>query len=101
MLGGVGLFGVSLPWIVVGFTTLLQRVTPAHLQGRVYAAASTMITVPQTISIARGAGLVTALGYRILLTTAAVVTALASGYLLRPSADRERVDRGAHATDEG
>ncbi|MET7394012.1 MFS transporter [Dactylosporangium sp. NPDC005572] len=101
VLGGVGLFGVSLPWIVVGFTTLLQRVTPADLQGRVYAAASTMITVPQTISIAVGAGLVTALGYRILLATAAVVTALASGYLLRPSADRERVDRGAHAADEG
>jgi MFS family permease len=82
VLAGVALFGASLPWIVVGFTTLIQRITPAELQGRVYGAASALVTAPQTISIAVGAALIGALGYRVLLAVAAAVTALAATYLL-------------------
>ena len=43
-LAGVILFGLSLPWVIVGLTTLMQRSTPPELQGRVYAAADAMIT---------------------------------------------------------
>jgi MFS family permease len=79
---GVVLFGVSIPWLVVGFTTLLQRLTPMDLQGRVYAAADTLVTTPQAVSIAVGAALIGVTGYRPLLTAMAVVITLAAGYLL-------------------
>jgi predicted RND superfamily exporter protein len=57
----------------------------AALTGRVYAAASTIVTVPQTVSIALGAGLIGLIGligYRSLLAAMAVVMALAAGWLL-------------------
>jgi MFS family permease len=79
---GVVLFGVSIPWLVVGFTTLLQRLTPMDLQGRVYAAADTLVTTPQAVSIAVGAALISVTGYRPLLAAMAVVITLAAGYLL-------------------
>jgi predicted MFS family arabinose efflux permease len=78
----VVLFGVSIPWLVVGFTTLLQRLTPMDLQGRVYAAADTLVTTPQAVSIAVGAALISVTGYRPLLAAMAVVITLAAGYLL-------------------
>jgi MFS family permease len=81
MLGLIS-FGVSLPWLVVGFTTLVQRVTPAELQGRVYAAADALVTTPQTISIAVGAALIGVAGYRALLVVMAVVIAASGSYLL-------------------
>jgi hypothetical protein len=54
-LPGVVLFGFSLPWVLVGLTTLLQRLTPPELQGRVYAAVDAFTTTPPTRSIALGA----------------------------------------------
>lgn len=62
VLPGVVLFGFSLPWVLVGLTTLLQRLSPPELQGRVYAAADAIITTPQTISIALGAALIGIVG---------------------------------------
>ena len=82
VLAGVVLFGVSIPWLVVGFTTLLQRLTPPGLQGRVYAAADTLVTTPQTVSIAVGAALIGVTGYRPLLAALAAVVTLAAVYLL-------------------
>jgi Na+/melibiose symporter-like transporter len=82
VLAGMFLFGLSLPWILVGFTTLIQRRTPAELQGRVYAAAETMASTPQTISIAVGAALIGVLGYRAMLGAMAAGLALAAAYLL-------------------
>ena len=38
VLAGLVLFGIGIPWIVVGLFTLLQRTTPGALQGRVYSA---------------------------------------------------------------
>lgn len=85
---GLVLFGAGLPWLVVGATTLMQRCTPPHLQGRVYAAAETLITTPQAISIATGAALIGIAGYRTLLAALAAVTGLAAAYLFtRPTAD--------------
>lgn len=79
--GGI-LIGASLPWLVVGLISLAQRLTPAALQGRAYAAVDTLITTPQTVSIAVGAGLISVTGYRPLLAAMATVTALSAGYLL-------------------
>lgn len=83
ILPGVVLFGFSLPWVLVGLTTLIQRLTPPDLQGRVYAAADAIITTPQTISIAFGAALVGIVGYRLLLAAMAASNALAGAYLVR------------------
>jgi hypothetical protein len=44
--------------VLVGLTTLLQRLTPPEVQGRVYAAADAVITTPQTISVAVGTALI-------------------------------------------
>jgi Na+/melibiose symporter-like transporter len=93
VLAGVILFGVSIPWLVVGFTTLLQRLTPPELQGRVYAAADTLVTTPQTVSIAVGAGLIGVTGYRPLLAALAVVVALAATYLLTRPEQRQLQQR--------
>ncbi|HEX4258160.1 MAG TPA: hypothetical protein VH089_23950 [Streptosporangiaceae bacterium] len=65
VVAGVILFGVSVPWLVVGFTT------------------------PQTISIAAGAALIGVTGYRPLLAALAAVVTLAAAYLLtRPEQRR-------------
>jgi hypothetical protein len=48
--------------------------TPPELQGRVYSAADTLIGVPQTISIALGAFLITIVDYRALIVIMALVT---------------------------
>ena len=98
---GLVLFGAGLPWLVVGFTTLIQRRTPPHLQGRVYAAAETLITTPQAISIATGAALIGMVGYRALLAAMAAVTGLAAAYLFtRPIAGLGE-PLAAYATRDG
>jgi MFS family permease len=78
---GVLILGLGAPVAVVGLFTALQRYTPARLQGRVAAAADTMITVPQVLSIALGAALVSVLDYRILLAAVALVVAASAGVL--------------------
>jgi MFS family permease len=79
---GEMLFGSAIPWLIVSLITLSQRLTPPDLQGRVHAAAETLITTPQTISIALGAGLITVTGYRPLLAAMATVFTLTATYLL-------------------
>ncbi len=83
VVAGVLLFGLSLPWVIVGLTTLVQRMTSSELQGRVYAAADALITTPQTISIAAGAALIGIAGYQVLLAAMAGCSALAGSYLAR------------------
>ena len=63
--------GLGLTIMIVGFTTVIQRHTPRPLIGRVSTAAETLVSGPQTISIAAGAALVSVMDYRLLL---AVVT---------------------------
>jgi MFS family permease len=73
--------GLGIPLALVGFNTLQQRVTPAHLMGRVAAASEALISTPQALSIALGAGLVTFIDYRLLFVVMAVVTFGATAYL--------------------
>jgi MFS family permease len=82
VIAGFVLIGISIPWLVVALISLTQRVTPNHLQGRAYSAVDTLITAPQTASIAFGAGLISTTGYRPLLIAMAAVMAAAGIYLL-------------------
>jgi MFS family permease len=85
---GVAVLGFGVPWVVVALFTAVQRWTPADLQGRVYSASDTLISTPQTISIALGAGLSTVVDYRVLLGAIGVVVAACAIYL----ATRNRVE---------
>jgi MFS family permease len=82
VLAGKVLFGVGIPWLVVALFTLLQRTTPAPLQGRVYSAVEVFVGTPQTLSIALGAILVAVVDYRLLLLVEAAVVAGAGAWLL-------------------
>ena len=82
MLAGALVIGACLPWVLVSLFTLLQRRTPLALQGRVYSAFDTLIGLPQTISIAAGAGLIAFVDYRLLLIFSAVMGVIAAVYLL-------------------
>jgi MFS family permease len=73
VMAGLVLFGASLSLLLVGVITLLQRLTPAGLMGRADAALNFLLTVPQTLAIAVGAGLVVILDYRLLLVAMAVL----------------------------
>jgi MFS family permease len=85
-LAGKVLFGFGLPWVVVGLMTLLQRLTPPHLQGRAYSASELVLGAPQTLSVAAGAALVTVLDYRVLLLGETLTIAVAAAYLLHCAA---------------
>ena len=91
---GVGLLGFGVPWVVVALFTAVQKWTPAELQGRVYSASDTLISTPQTVSIALGAGLSAVVDYRVLLAVIGVVVAVCAIYL----ATRRRAVPGV--TDE-
>jgi MFS family permease len=64
VMAGAIVFGAGLPWIVVGAYTMLQVRTPLELQGRVSAAADTLLSTPQILSIAVGAWLVGIVNYQ-------------------------------------
>jgi MFS family permease len=93
-------FGLSI--LFVGFTTVVQRRTPGPLLGRVSLAAETLTSGPQTISIAIGAMLVSAVDYRLLLTI--VLTGMLTGatYLWtgrRLTPPTQRITTSATAAD--
>lgn len=89
VLVGAAACGIGLPWIVIGALTMLQRRAPNNLQGRVYASFEVATTVPQTLSIALGASLITVLDHRVLLGTEAVVLLLSAALVIRiRAADR-------------
>ena len=79
---GFGVAGFGLAWLIVGWATSIQVRTPQRLQGRVASAADTMISTPQTISIALGASLIGVVDYRVLVAIMAVVLVGCATYLL-------------------
>jgi len=74
--------GFGLAWLIVGFTTAIQTRTPRRLQGRVASAGDTLISTPQTVSIALGATLVSVVDYRVLVAVMAIVLVGCAAYLL-------------------
>lgn len=88
VLASVVLLGWSIPVLLIGFTTLMQRLTPGRLMGRVSAATDVVLGTPQTVGIALGAALVSLVSYRAIFLTMAVVTVAAVGYLAITLRDR-------------
>jgi MFS family permease len=82
ILVGIAVAGAGIAWLIVGFGTAIQTRTPDRLQGRVFSAADTIISTPQTVSIALGAVLIVAVDYRLLVVVEAVVTILCAAYLV-------------------
>jgi MFS family permease len=82
VLCGFFVAGVSVAWVIVAFGTAIQLRTPARLQGRVASAAETLVSGPQTLSIAIGAMLSAVIDYRVLVVVMAVVVASCAAYLL-------------------
>jgi MFS family permease len=83
--GAAAVAGVGVVWAIVAIATAYQRRSPSHLQGRVSAAANMLFSVPQTISIAVGAVLITVIDYRIeIVLMTAVILAAATYLLTRP-----------------
>src|SRR3954454_3659106 len=74
--------GLGIAWAVVALGTAYQRLSPPEVQGRVAAAANMLFSVPQTISIATGAALITLIDYRIEIVVMCVVFMLSAAYLL-------------------
>jgi hypothetical protein len=64
--------GLGLPWLLIGYATLLQRRTPGPLMARVSTAAELILGTPNTLSIAAGALLIAVVDYRLLLAAAAL-----------------------------
>ena len=75
-------FGAGIAWVVIAAATAYQRRSPQELQGRVSAATNMLFSVPQTVSIAVGAALITIVDYRIEIVIMAVVTLVAAAFLL-------------------
>jgi MFS family permease len=71
----VAIGGVAVPWTIVAYTTLRQRLTPATLQGRVASASNMAMNGPQTIGTAMGAALIAIVDYRLLVIAMGVVIA--------------------------
>ncbi len=74
-------FGFAIPWVIVAYSTLVQRQTPHRLMGRVSAATDVVLTAPQALSIAGGAALVSVVDYRIVFALIGAGCALAAVYL--------------------
>ncbi|MEU8516852.1 hypothetical protein AB0C76_35490 [Kitasatospora sp. NPDC048722] len=79
--------------------TLFQRRTPPDLMGRADAALGLVLSTPQTVAIALGAGLIAVIDYRILLLVIACLMLPAAVFLLtRPEHRDIAPERQAAAT---
>jgi MFS family permease len=92
------LFGAGICWGTVGMVTMVQRRTPAGLQGRALTATMGIVSAPQTISIALGAALSLVVDYRILLGLVAVVNGLSAFWLARKLASDQADNQPATAS---
>jgi hypothetical protein len=92
VLAGTAVAGVGIVWAIVAISTAYQKRSPAHMQGRVAAAANMLFSVPQTISIAVGAILVSVLDYRVELLIIGAVFLSSSVYLLTRGSSEPRLD---------
>jgi MFS family permease len=82
VLPAMAVAGLGIVWAIVALGTAYQRYSPGELQGRVSAAANMLFSVPQTLSIAAGAALITLVDYRVEIVAMGIVFLFASGYLL-------------------
>jgi len=71
---GMIVIGFGVPWIVVAYMTLRQRLTPAELQGRTSAASNVALNLPQTLVLMGAAAVIDVIDYRLMIGTAVVAT---------------------------
>ena len=100
VLAGQLAIGTAIPLIVIAVITLLQRLAPMRLQGRVYAAFEVAVTGPQTAGLAIGAALVGVVDYRLILAGEAVLLALSTVLLARQAAREPRDRASSDAREE-
>lgn len=91
---GMALAGACDLWVNIGGYLIIQRNTPVNLLGRVDAALSMAIVIPQAISLATGASLIGIINYRILLV--AVVAILVISFFIFARDNDEAVVTDAH-----
>jgi len=84
--------GAGIVWAVVALSTAYQRRSPQTMQGRVNAAANMLFSVPQTVSIAAGAALITIVDYRVEVLVMLVGTLVAAVYLLTRRTPEETLE---------
>jgi MFS family permease len=101
VLPSVVVFGAGIAWVVIAAATAYQRRSPQELQGRVSAATNMLFSVPQTVSIAVGAALITLIDYRIEIVIMAVVTLFAAVYLCTRSEGESRAVNAATSRRAG
>ena len=87
VIAGTAVAGLGIVWAIVSISTAYQRRSPQEVQGRVAAAANMLFSVPQMVSIAAGALLITLVDYRVEIVAMAVGMLAAAGYLLTRHAD--------------
>ncbi|WP_030800356.1 MFS transporter [Streptomyces sp. NRRL S-337] len=93
---GMVLCGASMPWIAVGLTTVGLRCTAPELVGRVYSGFNVMMTLPQMLAMASGAGLIAVVNFKAVLVAMASVVLVAAGYLFtRPEQRWAAVDEAS------
>ena len=92
VLAATAVAGVGIVWAVVALATAYQRRSPSQVQGRVASAANMLFSVPQTVSIAAGAALITLVDWRVEIIAVTAVFALASAYLLTRSDEAAEVE---------
>jgi MFS family permease len=90
VMAGALVFGLGLPFVIVGAMTAVQLNTPNELMGRVSGVNNFLVTGGQSLGIAVGAALISVLYYRDLLYVAAGVLALTALYLITRREQRQQ-----------
>ncbi|MFF2859373.1 MFS transporter [Streptomyces rubiginosohelvolus] len=91
-LGASAAIGLGLPCVLIAAMTAVQRETPDAVLGRTAATAGSLMTAPNAVALALGAGLVAVVDVRVLTASAGVAGVLAA-VVLTAGARRRR-----HAT---
>ena len=99
VLAGMVVAGAAGPWLSVSGITAFQRRTPAVKMGRVFGVLRLALTIPQTVSLAIGAALITVVDYRVLLVVIAVAAAASSLLLIGQPEIRRRALPGTARPD--
>lgn len=75
--------GFGLPLLIVGTYTLIQRITPDHLIGRVASTATMALFVPQTFGLLAGAGLGAIASFHVAFVSITIVSGACGMLLIR------------------
>ncbi|GGS07090.1 MFS transporter [Streptomyces rubiginosohelvolus] len=90
--------GFGLPCVLIAAMTAVQRETPEAVLGRTAATAGSLMTAPNAVALALGAGLVAVVDVRV-LTAAAGVAGVLAAMVLAAGARRHRLTPGMRVRD--